>query len=150
MLRFGQNRASAGEEYDVDEYEYTYGNLNRFLNELGRMCGMSKLYHRVSRLEDGYVIAGRMGWRARFGGNGDVEIVIGNSRIRIVGQEIHLGDVAAEEICHGRCFSAHDIRVMMFTYITLWHWRIDDRDAIRRLAQMVRPLRADGTAASAR
>ncbi|MFZ8837614.1 MAG: hypothetical protein ACO2PM_01500 [Pyrobaculum sp.] len=140
MLRFAQqSRASVG----GGEREYVYGSLGAFLNELGRMCGTSKLQHKVSRLEDGYAIAGYRGWQAKLYLNGDVEIVAGDRRIRTADQEMWLDDTAVEEICIGGrlCFSAHDIRVMMFTYIALWHWNIDDRDVIRLLAQTVHPCR---------
>jgi len=140
MLRFGvQNQTPAR----GDEHEYVYGNLDAFFNELGRMCGTSKLQHKVDRLEDGYAITSYKGWQAKLYLNGDVEITIGERRIRTAGQEMRLDDTVVEEICIGGrlCFNAYDIRVMAFTYIALWHWNIDERDVIRRLAQMVRPCR---------
>jgi hypothetical protein len=139
MLHFKQSQPSRGDDRG-GEYVYVYGDMNRFLNEVMRMYGTFK-YHKVSSSGDVYVITSYKGWQAKLYSNGDIEIVIGR-RIRIADQEIQLGDTAAEEICvcvEQLCFNAHDIRVMMFTYVALHHWNTDD--VIRRLAQMVRPCR---------
>jgi len=156
MLRFGESQASAGvipclyKTSDTSQCggpdEYIYGDLYGFLIELGRALGTSKLDHKVSRSPNGYVIAHRgEKWRAELNLNGDVEIITNNGRVRIVGSEIHLDNGTFDEVCEvglAVCLGAHEIRIMLFTYIVLWYLRIDEREVIWRLAQMVRPCQS--------
>jgi len=129
MLHFGEeSQTPVGGQTPVGSPdEYLYGDLDRFLIELGRALGTSRLDHKVSRSPSGYVITDSYGeWRAELNLNGDIEITTSDGgHIRIVGLAV--------------CLGAHEIRIMLFTYVVLWYWRIGERDTIRRLAQMIRP-----------
>ena len=154
MLRFGESQASAVipclyKTSDTSQCggpdEYIYDDLYGFLIELSRALGTSRLEHKVRSTENGYIITHRSEkWRAMLYLNGDIEIMTNDGRVRIVGSEIHL-DGTFDEVCEvglAVCLGAHEIRIMLFTYIVLWYLRIDEREVIWRLAQMVRPCQS--------
>ena len=136
-LRFGvQEDRPAGDGY-------IYSNLRRFFTEIERIARVANLYYEVGNSEDSYTIINHCKtWYAKFYRNGDVEITTDDKHVlRIAGNEIQLDDAPVDNVCTcSACLNAHAIRVATFTYIALWYQNVGG-DAIRRLAQMVRPCR---------
>jgi hypothetical protein len=138
-LRFGvQEDRPTG-----DGRVYVHSSLRRFFTEIERITRVANLYYEVNSSEDGYAVANHCRtWNTKLYYNGDVEVAEDKHVLRITGNEMQLDDTPVENVCIcSTCFDAHAVRIAMFTYIALWHYQNDKRDAIRRLAQMVHPCR---------
>ena len=143
MLQFGDNVQPPAYSDESYIYAHVYEGLDKFLNELARMVGTSKLYYKVRNVGDGhYVVADTLEeWVAKFDLNGNVEVITRDGyTLRTTNREIQINGETYDKICVTEkvCLGADALRLEMFMYITLWYWNVES-SAIWRFAKAIRP-----------